>query len=337
MNYRVNKSTCNYTRISNALINDERLSATALAVMVKLLSKPDGWTASLSQLEKQGDKSYNGNSIRACFRLLATLGYAKLVKVYNEDTKSFSGSFYEVAEDSSILEKIPSIMYIKDGVGYYKSDETEEVNICRSDSKKEQDQTLQISEGLLNVDSLIKNITNVVVTNEEKKLTKKDAGYASADVVSESVIFNSNLNYGVKNNSESLGEPVKSAAKENKVTYKDNILCVRDNCLDLIAFMNYWNSKCINAKGFRDITPKRVKAFTAVLRRFDKSDVYVATKKVFESDFLNIHKNENSSWSATIDWFLNTNNFVKILEGNYDNKSKKDLFMADKPKKTAIL
>jgi hypothetical protein len=47
-------------------------------------------------------------------------------------------------------------------------------------------------------------------------------------------------------------------------------------------------------------------------------------KEVFliadKSDFLRgINKN---SWTATFDWIINPNNFVKIIEGNYDNKKK---------------
>ena len=39
-----------------------------------------------------------------------------------------------------------------------------------------------------------------------------------------------------------------------------------------------------------------------------------------ESDFLN-GKNE-SNWMASSDWVMNPTNFVKILDGNYDNREK---------------
>lgn len=48
-------------------------------------------------------------------------------------------------------------------------------------------------------------------------------------------------------------------------------------------------------------------------------------KEVFlladKSDFLRgINKN---SWTATFDWIINPNNFVKIMEGNYNNKEQR--------------
>jgi hypothetical protein len=43
------------------------------------------------------------------------------------------------------------------------------------------------------------------------------------------------------------------------------------------------------------------------------------------SDFL---KGTNGKWNATFDWLMNENNFVKVLEGNYENK------IANTPKAT---
>jgi len=41
-----------YSQIDNKMINDERLKAESLGVLVYLISKPEDWTISMKQLQK---------------------------------------------------------------------------------------------------------------------------------------------------------------------------------------------------------------------------------------------------------------------------------------------
>lgn len=57
-------------------------------------------------------------------------------------------------------------------------------------------------------------------------------------------------------------------------------------------------------------------------------------EKASKSDFLN--GVNQRSWKANFDWLINESNFLKVLEGNYDNReilddsSASDGFYADK-------
>jgi hypothetical protein len=51
-------------------------------------------------------------------------------------------------------------------------------------------------------------------------------------------------------------------------------------------------------------------------------------KKSFKSDFLNGHNDRN--WKASFDWILRPENFIKILEGNYDNEEEKKIIYTPK-------
>ena len=80
-----------------------------------------------------------------------------------------------------------------------------------------------------------------------------------------------------------------------------------------------WNSLGLgtvrNAKGTRETHLK------ARIEENGLATVLEAIDNVSRSDFLQ-GKNDRG-WKITFDWFLNQNNFQKVLEGNYDSKSKK--------------
>lgn len=62
----------------------------------------------------------------------------------------------------------------------------------------------------------------------------------------------------------------------------------------------------------------REKLLHARLESFGKDQVLAAVDNVFSSSFL---RGENDKgWACSFDWFLKPNNFVKILDGNYNDK-----------------
>lgn len=69
------------------------------------------------------------------------------------------------------------------------------------------------------------------------------------------------------------------------------------------------------------ITPssKRYQSLVARIREYNTADVLSAIEKIKDSDFLR-GKNKKG-WTITFDWFVLPNNFPKVLEGNYNNKS----------------
>ena len=80
-------------------------------------------------------------------------------------------------------------------------------------------------------------------------------------------------------------------------------------------------------------TPSREKAFKARLNTLAERKALDWWEKFFErivlSDFLRKSVQERSCF--TLDWLLNENNLVKVLEGKYDNRSRADPPPNDKP------
>lgn len=82
-----------------------------------------------------------------------------------------------------------------------------------------------------------------------------------------------------------------------------------------------WNQLPEPIKTLRSITVNRKKKIKAKITQLNLTtdDVIEAINKIKDSDFLRGYNNRN--WVIEFDWlFKNTDNFTKVLEGNYDNK-----------------
>lgn len=68
---------------------------------------------------------------------------------------------------------------------------------------------------------------------------------------------------------------------------------------------------------------KRYTSLIALLEQFGEEKVIQAVDKVKQSDFL--QGKTDARFSLNFDWFINPNNFAKILDGKYDEKFKKQM------------
>lgn len=93
--------------------------------------------------------------------------------------------------------------------------------------------------------------------------------------------------------------------------------------LDVNAFVAYFNEQLVAQgaiiKQVKTVTPKRRSVIEARARENGKEALKTVADKSASSDFLN-GKNDRG-WLATFDWLMRPNNFVKVLEGNFDNKN----------------
>ena len=60
------------------------------------------------------------------------------------------------------------------------------------------------------------------------------------------------------------------------------------------------------------------------LRSYSKEEVLEAIENIKSSDFL---KGNGTNFKVTFDWFIRPNNFPKVLEGNYTNRTQQDKTM----------
>lgn len=73
----------NFTILSNAVLNDDRLSFRARGVLIWLLSKPDDWRTRSDSIAAQSPTE-GRDAIRSALRELAELGYLAREKFQNE-------------------------------------------------------------------------------------------------------------------------------------------------------------------------------------------------------------------------------------------------------------
>lgn len=121
------------------------------------------------------------------------------------------------------------------------------------------------------------------------------------------------------NNKENIPNGI---LKKDKLSSTDRI--------DYEALMKYFNE---TFKGklpsITQITDKRKAAIKARIGEYGKEAVQEVFKKTLESDFL--IGNNDRNWRCDFDWIFKAANFIKILEGNYENKSKpkSDMILTD--------
>lgn len=66
------------------------------------------------------------------------------------------------------------------------------------------------------------------------------------------------------------------------------------------------------------INDKRKRAINNLLKEYSLEEMLQAIGKIRTSNFL--QGNNKTGWQISFDWFTNKSNFLKVLEGNYDDK-----------------
>ena len=67
------------------------------------------------------------------------------------------------------------------------------------------------------------------------------------------------------------------------------------------------------------ITDNRKRAINNLLKEYSLEEMLRAMGKIRTSNFL--QGNNKTGWQIAFDWFINKSNFLKVLEGNYDDKA----------------
>lgn len=107
-----------------------------------------------------------------------------------------------------------------------------------------------------------------------------------------------------------LGKDREGKAREGKAR--------EDVDYQLIADM--YNDTCVSFPRLTTLSDARKKAIKARLKTYSVEDFQRLFDKAEDSNFLKGGNDRN--WSATFDWLIKDTNMAKVLDGNYDNKSK---------------
>jgi len=113
--------------------------------------------------------------------------------------------------------------------------------------------------------------------------------------------------------------PATDHIKEYK-EYK-NIRREEYSVADCEFVQNLFNNICVKYPPCRNLTKTRLDKVKILLSEFSLDDIKEVFTKANGSDYLT--GINDRGWRASFDWILEVDNFVKIQDGNFDNKAKK--------------
>ena len=126
----------------------------------------------------------------------------------------------------------------------------------------------------------------------------------------QTITYNNKQNNNTKENSTNV------ESKKGELSLSHPSSC----SIDFKAFLDYFNNR-FNGKlpAIRTMNDARKKAVKARAAEYGKKSVFDVLEKVANSSFLLGHNDRD--WICDFNWIFKPSNFVKILEGSYDNKS----------------
>lgn len=125
------------------------------------------------------------------------------------------------------------------------------------------------------------------------------------------------------NNLPIIKEQENEKTKRNNIN-NTNVLLVHPaddeskKSVDCQPFIDAWNS--LPVKSIITIRGKRLDMLRARIKDYSYDDVLNAISMIRHSPFL-LGQNKRG-WQVTFDWFIKPNNFLKVLEGNYDDRQR---------------
>lgn len=165
---------------------------------------------------------------------------------------------------------------------------------------------------------------------ERIKLVLQRKAYKS-EIAKKAIAARWNKEYEQSNN-DSNTDVIQSNNDSNTIRRGEEIReeKIRGEKKDILPYgriVELWNSTCVNLPRVNKLSDARRQKIKCRLEELGgKKDISVAVdnltailQKVAQSDFLN--GSNNSNWTASFDWlFDNSKNWIKVSEGNYDNK-----------------
>lgn len=111
----------------------------------------------------------------------------------------------------------------------------------------------------------------------------------------------------------------------SKESLPNNISNINKSLIDkekVKEVQELYNTICVSFPTLRVLSDKRKDTIKKILDKFSLEDIRTVFENAESSSFLK--GNNDRKWSATFDWLLNENNLVKVLEGNYADKGRKE-------------
>jgi hypothetical protein len=159
----------------------------------------------------------------------------------------------------------------------------------------------------------------IAIERERRKRENNEREQTCTDVNERDAACTNSTNKIKENKNKSNNK--KSTLKGTQKSSADGADAPRPALIDTNAFVAYFNEQ-LQAQGaiikqVKNVTAQRKSTIEARARENGKEALKIVADKAAVSDFLN-GKNDRG-WLATFDWIMKPNNFVKVMEGNFDN------------------
>ena len=130
---------------------------------------------------------------------------------------------------------------------------------------------------------------------------------------------------------EKIDTPINEKIEDNNTSINNTSLLLNNN--NNIHVKNEFSQACEDIKNKwikiaheyklsgtqLKITEKRKRVINNLLKEYSLEEVIQSMEKIHTSSFL--QGNNKTGWQIAFDWFINKSNFLKVLEGNYDDKA----------------
>ena len=150
--------------------------------------------------------------------------------------------------------------------------------------------------------------------NENKNKNKKEVDVNTSTIISNEINI-------IKAKAFTSTETVDAQAEDTKVEFvkSEEEIYLDDFCRKVA---DYFNEKMQGKEitKIRQLTSARKASIKARLKESSETEIFAAIDKTSESDFLN--GCGNRGFKASFDWLFRPRNYIKVLEGNYDNNRK---------------
>ena len=100
-------------------------------------------------------------------------------------------------------------------------------------------------------------------------------------------------------------------------TYNISPISPKGDVTDYNAVIEAYNDTCYSLPSVKTLSDSRKRAIRKLYKNYSMEQINEVFLKAQCSDFLS---GKSGKWNATFDWLIKDSNFIKVLEGNYDNK-----------------
>ena len=168
--------------------------------------------------------------------------------------------------------------------------------------------------------TLIKPQLDANIKKYQNGIKEKSTVQKKEEAVTEVKQNDSTVSSTVQENGSTVDSavPIVDDAKTDKFNYKE--------------FKDNYNQNTGNITKIQALTDNRKKTIKRIVEKYTIESVNQVFKKICESDFLQgrvVQDGKYKNWKADFDWVFKESNFIKIMEGKFDNLEGGKKFVAE--------